>query len=400
MSFRRQLKKNETYELTSKENICVVEDGDVCGIVSFDFIDQTTIDIKEVKIITSETYVWSEFENYLAYWLPYIDTVKCQLKHSDYMINLFKKDLKFKAKPIHKVKLIDILPEQLTVDETKIKSVRSWVKKPEDIMICGMRYNDQWLCLDGYSRLMVALEKNFEYVYLYDEAPEDDSFYQVCRRWCISKGVISLKDLKDKIVSPEEHQSQWIDRCQRYLKLEKKPALCFDLQGTLGGEGLGDIRAFEFFSHTLSALKEIDYSKYLLYIITNQSHIGKGDFTWETYLEYELKLRTWLENNHIPLEDFLCCPHTHEDNCLCKKPKPGLIHQMLDQRPLDLEHSYIIGDMGFDMLLAKAVACKRILVKTGNGVGTLTNYRDTWDAGEADYVAEDVYDAVKWINKS
>jgi phosphoglycolate phosphatase-like HAD superfamily hydrolase len=50
-----------------------------------------------------------------------------------------------------------------------------------------------------------------------------------------------------------------------------------------------------------------------------------------------------------------------------------------------------------DMALAKNINAKGILVLTGVGKGSLNEYRYTWKDVEADYVASDVLEAVKWI---
>lgn len=49
------------------------------------------------------------------------------------------------------------------------------------------------------------------------------------------------------------------------------------------------------------------------------------------------------------------------------------------------------------MALAKNINAKGILVLTGVGKGSLNEYRYTWKDVEADYVASDVLEAVKWI---
>jgi histidinol phosphatase-like enzyme len=65
---------------------------------------------------------------------------------------------------------------------------------------------------------------------------------------------------------------------------------------------------------------------------------------------------------------------------------------------IDLHNSYVIGDMGAsDMLLAKNIGAKGILVLTGVGKGSLHEYRYTWEDYEAYYIAENVWEAVNKI---
>jgi D-glycero-D-manno-heptose 1,7-bisphosphate phosphatase len=44
-----------------------------------------------------------------------------------------------------------------------------------------------------------------------------------------------------------------------------------------------------------------------------------------------------------------------------------------------------------------AIGAQAILVRTGMGEGSLGEFRHTWASAEADYIADDVLDAVRWI---
>lgn len=63
-----------------------------------------------------------------------------------------------------------------------------------------------------------------------------------------------------------------------------------------------------------------------------------------------------------------------------------------------LAECYVIGDMGAsDMVMANAVGAKGVLVRTGVGEGSLTDFRHTWLDVDPDYVADNVLEAVKWV---
>lgn len=177
-------------------------------------------------------------------------------------------------------------------------------------------------------------------------------------------------------------------------------ALFLDLQGTLGGDFLGDVRDFEFYPYALEALKRAQTQGYLLFIVTNQSRIAKGFLTWETYLTHEARIVKAFDDAGIALRGFYCCPHA-KGTCRCKKPKPGLIERAFRDYPIDLSKSYVIGDMGIsDMRLAQAVGTGSILVLTGGGASSWTTYRHTWADMTPDYVAENIKDAVDWLTES
>lgn len=109
-------------------------------------------------------------------------------------------------------------------------------------------------------------------------------------------------------------------------------------------------------------------------------------------------LREELGNEKAHLDAVYCCPHEGHDNCECKKPLTGMLVQAQRDFNGNLTESYVVGDMGrSDMLMARAVGAKGILVRTGVGEGSLTVFRHTWLNIEPSYVAENVLDAVKWI---
>ena len=92
------------------------------------------------------------------------------------------------------------------------------------------------------------------------------------------------------------------------------------------------------------------------------------------------------------------CPHAADDGCNCRKPRPGLVQQAREDFGLRLDQCYLVGDVGaWDMVLAKTVGCRAVLVRTGWGEGSLGPYRHLWRDIEPDYVATDVLDAARWI---
>jgi D-glycero-D-manno-heptose 1,7-bisphosphate phosphatase len=177
-----------------------------------------------------------------------------------------------------------------------------------------------------------------------------------------------------------------------------KIAVFFDLQGTLGGEGLGDIRDFTLFPFSALAIKLINKAGLLAVIITNQSHIAKGYFNYQFFQERMADIQQEMEESGGRVDAVYCCPHGEEGNCTCKKPRPGLVLAAKNDFNLDLAKSYVVGDSGaWDMTLAQTIGSKKILVRTGLGESSLAEYRSTWAGINADCIANNVLDAAKWI---
>ncbi|WP_243355048.1 HAD hydrolase-like protein [Bacillus litorisediminis] len=92
------------------------------------------------------------------------------------------------------------------------------------------------------------------------------------------------------------------------------------------------------------------------------------------------------------------CPHDQDEECKCRKPRTGLLIEASQKYNLDYSRCAVIGDVGStDMLAAHAVGAMKILVQTGWGKGSLSEYRYTWANVEPDYVAENFLEAVRWL---
>ena len=177
-------------------------------------------------------------------------------------------------------------------------------------------------------------------------------------------------------------------------------ALFWDLQGTLGGDAVASLELFEPYSFSKEALKLARANGYYNIIITNQSQIGKGTLSVETYNKLVDRILNHFNSNEILIDEFLCCPHQNSDNCECKKPKTGLIHLCIKKYNLNIRDCFVIGDMGKnEIVMAKNAGCKGILVLTGGGKGSLGEFRHTWADYEADIIADNALEAIKTILK-
>jgi D-glycero-D-manno-heptose 1,7-bisphosphate phosphatase len=176
------------------------------------------------------------------------------------------------------------------------------------------------------------------------------------------------------------------------------PAVFLDLQGTLGGEGLGDIIDFSFFPGAVEAIRQLNQAGLLAIIITNQSHISKGILTQKDFEHRMGQLKNELAASDAHLDAVYCCPHSLIDGCNCRKPLAGMLLQARQDFDLELNRCYVVGDTGaWDMALANTTGCAGVLVRTGLGESSLAEYRHTWQNITPDYIADDILTAVSWI---
>jgi D-glycero-D-manno-heptose 1,7-bisphosphate phosphatase len=123
---------------------------------------------------------------------------------------------------------------------------------------------------------------------------------------------------------------------------------------------------------SLESMAKLTQAGFKLAIITNQSGIGKGLYTADILSKIHQKLLRQLEQLGGTCEKIYYCPHHPLDNCLCRKPNPGLIHQFSKDFKVELtpQTVYFIGDSLKDIHAGIAANCQPILVKTGNGLTT------------------------------
>jgi len=114
-------------------------------------------------------------------------------------------------------------------------------------------------------------------------------------------------------------------------------------------------------------LEQIGNLGFLRILVTNQPDIAYGTMTPK---EHE---RIMADVKKLPLDDIFVCLHGRNDNCECKKPKPGMLLQAAKKWDIDLASSYIVGDGKGDMEAGRAAGCATILIKTDYNEGTEAN---------------------------
>ena len=177
-----------------------------------------------------------------------------------------------------------------------------------------------------------------------------------------------------------------------------KRAVFFDLQGTLGGDPLGNAGEFALYPFAAEAIRLINAAGMAAVVVTNQSGIAKGRLTLAQFEERMVALRDEPAAQGAHLDGVYCCPHSRADGCSCRKPQPALLHRAERELGVCLAASYVVGDMGAsDMVLARNSGCRAVLVCTGAGEGSLGEYRHLWAEIEPDFVAPNVLAAARWI---
>ena len=149
------------------------------------------------------------------------------------------------------------------------------------------------------------------------------------------------------------------------------------------------------FPWTGKAIRRINESGRLAILVTNQSGVSRGYFAESMIEEVHNVLRDELRRWNAHLDAIYYCPHGPEDNCDCRKPRPGMLIRAQQEHNIDLSKSAVIGDRYLDVRMAKSVGARGVLVRTGDGAMELKN-RQNEDV-QPDLVSDNLLEAVESI---
>ena len=122
---------------------------------------------------------------------------------------------------------------------------------------------------------------------------------------------------------------------------------------------------------SLEAIALLNQAGFRVALATNQSGISRGLFDMAALNAIHDKMHRALAQFGGRIDALFYCPHTAEENCACRKPKPGMLEEIGRRFAADLEGAPSVGDSLRDLQASFAVGAQPILVLTGKGEKTL-----------------------------
>lgn len=119
----------------------------------------------------------------------------------------------------------------------------------------------------------------------------------------------------------------------------------------------------------LEAVARINHAGWHVVVATNQSGIGRGMIDMAAVNAVHAHMNRQLQVAGGRLDAVFFCPHTPEDNCDCRKPKPGLLLDVGRRYGIDLATVPVVGDTARDLIAAQAAGCEPHLVLSGRAAG-------------------------------
>jgi imidazoleglycerol-phosphate dehydratase/histidinol-phosphatase len=134
--------------------------------------------------------------------------------------------------------------------------------------------------------------------------------------------------------------------------LDRDGTLIFEPPDTKRIDSLDRLRVLP---GVVKGLKKLLVEGFKLVLVSNQNGIGTEEFSEESFVVPQERFLELLRNEGIEFYKIFVCPHLPEVNCLCRKPKIGLVEEFIRSENVDLENSFMLGDRATDIEFAKNI---------------------------------------------
>ncbi|MER1968828.1 D-glycero-beta-D-manno-heptose 1,7-bisphosphate 7-phosphatase [Castellaniella sp. GW247-6E4] len=127
---------------------------------------------------------------------------------------------------------------------------------------------------------------------------------------------------------------------------------------------------------SLDAIARLSRAGWRIVVASNQSGIARGLFTMDTLTAIHIRMHQAVADAGGQIDAVFICPHGPHEGCACRKPAPGMLHDIARRLDVPLEGVPVVGDSLRDLQAAVQCGCAPWLVLSGKG-------RKTWaDAGQ------------------
>ncbi|HVL75145.1 MAG TPA: D-glycero-beta-D-manno-heptose 1,7-bisphosphate 7-phosphatase [Noviherbaspirillum sp.] len=121
---------------------------------------------------------------------------------------------------------------------------------------------------------------------------------------------------------------------------------------------------------SLQAIARLNQAGYKVVVCTNQSGVARGLFDMAALNAIHQKMHASARQAGADISAVFFCPHAADDNCECRKPKPGMLQAISKRFDVSLKGVASVGDSLRDLQSSFLVGCTPYLVLTGKGERT------------------------------
>ena len=114
---------------------------------------------------------------------------------------------------------------------------------------------------------------------------------------------------------------------------------------------------FKFLAGSREAIAKLTQAGHRIIVCTNQAAVARGHVSVETVEEIHRRMLAEIAELGGAIEKVYYCPHGKDENCLCRKPRPGMLLRARDELGIDLSDAVFIGDSMTDVRQAFHFEC-------------------------------------------
>lgn len=192
------------------------------------------------------------------------------------------------------------------------------------------------------------------------------------------------------------------------VERELPGAVFLDRDGTINLDNgyISHPQDFNIFPFAGVAIKILNDLGMLVFIVTNQSGIARGFYTFEDLDKIHRKMNDQLAEYGAGIDKIYISPFFHEGavepyNIFHedRKPNLGLYKRSREEFAFNVKSSFMIGDRYTDIEFGKRAGLETFLVLTGDGKKEFLGNRNNWQY-KPDYIVNDLLVAAKYIKKN
>ncbi len=125
---------------------------------------------------------------------------------------------------------------------------------------------------------------------------------------------------------------------------------------------------FRFLPGSREAIAKLTQAGHRIVVCTNQAGIARGNLSIEAVEDIHHRMIASISDVGGKIEKVYYCPHDRDEDCSCRKPRPGLLLRARDELDIDLHDAVFIGDSMNDIRAGFAAGIHTVLVLSGLGL--------------------------------
>ncbi len=179
--------------------------------------------------------------------------------------------------------------------------------------------------------------------------------------------------------------------------------LFLDRDGVINEDRPDFITSWEdvrFYPESLDALAWLKELGVQVVLVSNQSGLNRGIVHWESFWEIHHRMMETIRHSGGEILAAFYCPHRPDEQCQCRKPRPGMILEASKLYDVNPGTCTMIGDRLTDLDAASRAGCRGVLLdRNGGGVALSMTGRSPGENGVPRYTS--LYEAVSdlWAPK-